>query len=164
MTDTSPEALDALIAGLHDAARSIEFDSDRNLMTAAADTIAALRAAPVAMRERAAEQSAMVCRQVIDGWVKSGDSRDHERNGEIAAGQCLRFVPSAIRALPLDTPAPVDPVAEAAKRVRKFITEWGRLTMRDGDIQALHVNTEREAMLTVADLELLVAAQEARHE
>jgi hypothetical protein len=117
MTDTSPEALDALIAKAEGRAGYLVSRGDTvtpTLLDQLASAVAALRAAPVAMRERAAEQSAMVCRQVIDGWVKSGDSRDHERNGEIAAGQCLRFVPSAIRALPLDAPAPVDPVADGA--------------------------------------------------
>jgi hypothetical protein len=161
MPDTSPEALDALIAGLHDAARSIEFDSDRNLMTAAADTIAALRAAPVAMRERAAEQSAMVCRQVIDGWVKSGDSRDHERNGEIAAGQCLRFVPSAIRALPLDTPAPVDPVAEAARVLLADLLNREESDVFEVAQDAVDAGEDGPGVLFAA---LRALAQEARHE
>jgi hypothetical protein len=206
-------------------------------MTAAADTIAALRAAPVAMRESAAfqdrvqpwmlacfgaeisgdrlERGDRLLEEVLE-LLQSGDyppervaalvsyvwnrpkgepaqevggvmvtlaayclahgldmhdaaetelARIWTKVEKIRAKQAAKPTGSALPvALPLDTPAPVDPVAEAAKRVRKFITEWGRLTMRDGDIQALHVNTEREAMLTVADLELLVAAQEARHE
>jgi hypothetical protein len=143
MTDTTPEALDALIAGLHDAARSIEFDSDRDLMTAAADTIAALRAASVAMRERAADAVYRAMTALGGETAKArveASIREFADEEPFATANWLRDL---IRALPLDAPpsadrccrglspeecatvpsrhcdglqpAPVDPVAEAAR-------------------------------------------------
>jgi hypothetical protein len=171
-----------------------------------ADTIAALRAAPVAMRAALRQMIALTDELCTAVDCEADDIGGQRKSITILRelGQCAEKTKAALpldapvdynpslrgqwnfpdlfvepagfgrpaftdeEAPPadpyLDAPAPVDPVAEAAKRVRKFITEWGRLTMRDGDIQALHVNTEREAMLTVADLERLVAAQEARHD
>jgi hypothetical protein len=111
MPDTSPEALDALIAGLHDAARSIEFDSDRNLMTAAADTIAAMRAAPVAMRERAAGEAD---KRAHDGMRPANGWTDNQAEWwQIGTTDAALAIRDAIRALPLDAPAPAwDRVAQ----------------------------------------------------
>jgi hypothetical protein len=75
-----------------------------------ADTIAALRAAPVAMRERAAA----IC--------VPAPCADEERESDYKAGQrhAMWRCNAAIRALPLDAPAPVDPVAEAYREGWRF--------------------------------------------
>jgi hypothetical protein len=162
MTDTTPEALDALIAGLHDAARSIEFDSDRDLMTAAADTIAALRAASVAMRERAADAVYRAMTALGGETAKArveASIREFADEEPFATANWLRDL---IRALPLDAPpsadrccrglspeecatvpsrhcdglqpAPVDPVADAAfdGPVEQEIDRLRLLAFREG--------------------------------
>lgn len=74
-----------------------------------ADTIRALRAAPVAMRERAARVA----------W----ESEDvYGARGMYGMAKCARNIAAAIRALPLDAPAPVDPVAEAARV--EWLAKW----------------------------------------
>ena len=51
----------------------------------------------------------------------------------------------------------------AAGRVREFIGEWEKMIGHDPDIvYGLHRSTEREAILTVADLRALVAIASVR--
>lgn len=97
MTDTSPAALDALMKRLHDAdAESPQRIMGSRIFAEAADTIRALRAAPVAMRERAARVA----------W----ESEDvYGARGMYGMAKCARNIAAAIRALPLDAPAPVGP-------------------------------------------------------
>jgi hypothetical protein len=114
MTDTSPEALDALEKRLragyfsHDPLLTLGGVKHDPRCLEAADTIAALRAAPVAMRER-------IARAEDEAYARGEMGNPGHR----------------IRALPLDAPAPawdrvaqgvfyeapapVDPVAEAAR-------------------------------------------------
>jgi hypothetical protein len=98
MTDTSPEALDALekrlrIRGAQPHERSNHYVRRMEIERhEAADTIAALRAAPVAMRERAAE-----------AVIPAGDTTWKGSWLE----PILRAIRNRILALPLDAPAPV---------------------------------------------------------
>jgi hypothetical protein len=81
-----------------------------------ADTIAALRAAPVAVRERAARIVQPAGKRPCDCdrcyCQNVGDAE------AVAAWDAQNAAAEAIRALPLNAPAPVDPVAEAASQVR----------------------------------------------
>jgi hypothetical protein len=149
MTDTSPEALDALekrlrdrLTGSHPNHKTmfVYVDEVREML----DTIAALRAAPVAIRE-GAEPDAGANERVIarfqeiiaeadKGWRETYNVRtqDHWMRVRTQAEWAI----SVVRALPLDAPAPavdpawdrvaqgvfhdeqpapVDPVAEAAR-------------------------------------------------
>jgi hypothetical protein len=81
------------IMGLSDMARAVR------------DAAKALRAAPVAVRERAAGYVSRALDALTSGPFDASDPRI----------EALAEYVDAIRALPLDAPAPVDPVAEAAR-------------------------------------------------
>jgi hypothetical protein len=100
------------------------------------DQIAALRAAPVAMRE------------AIKAYVAANEGMHIEPLQ--AAWEKLR----EIAALPLDTPAPVDPVAEA--RIAAFLKD------RDDALGVTEYHTDEER----AESARLIAAlaQEVRHD
>jgi hypothetical protein len=147
MTDTSPDALDALVKELRTAADLSECYAVTNK---AADTIAALRAAPVAMRERAAAfvaAHATVCRGQVSPLSEASDPRltaqaaasvaEHNRALKQDADR-FDVIAAAIRALPLDAPAPVDPVAEA-RQEKDGLSEMERQLRRALAQEARHV-------------------------
>lgn len=111
MTDTSPEAIEPVAWRVRVKSDDTE---EWSLLPAgggadylnregyecqplySADTIAALSAAPVAMRERAARVA----------W----ESEDvYGARGMYGMAKCARNIAAAIRALPLDAPAPTEP-------------------------------------------------------
>jgi hypothetical protein len=141
MTDTTPEALDALEKRLRSAHPN---EDNANWCCEAAATIAALRASPVAMRERA-EGAALHEADLLKQRAAEADDAGHDTAADFyrESEQTARNIAALIRALPLDAPpsadrccrglspeecatvpsrhcdglqpAPVDPVAEAAR-------------------------------------------------
>jgi hypothetical protein len=110
MTDTSPEALDALIAKAEGRAGYLVSRGDTvtpTLLDQLASAVAALRAAPVAMREGAARIVQPAGKRPCDCdrcyCQNVGDAE------AVAAWDAQNAAAEAIRALPLDAPAPVDP-------------------------------------------------------
>jgi hypothetical protein len=124
MTDTSPEALDALEKRLRSAHPN---EDNANWCCEAAATIAALRAAPVAVRERAAALCETFAQRLRDEASKA-DEVGHDTSADMdrAGANVLAGMAIAIRALPLDAPGPVDPVAEAARQEKDGLSEAER--------------------------------------
>jgi hypothetical protein len=110
MTDTSPEALDALEKRLRRTPLYEGSGEGSDLPEEAADTIAALRAAPVAMRERA-EGAALHEADLLKQRAAEADDAGHDTAADFyrESEQTARNIAALIRALPLDAPAPVDP-------------------------------------------------------
>lgn len=52
--------------------------------------------------------------------------------------------------------------SSAAERVKRFADEWRRCHPSNADIYSLNVDSDREAVLHVADLETLFTALEAK--
>jgi hypothetical protein len=167
-TDTSPKALDALVKELRTAAdlsecyavtnkaadtiaalrAQLEAHADEYAM--ACKEIAALRAAPVAMRERAAEPYLDdLIERLNDMRCRAETQRDYATMIEL-----LNYF-EAKRALPLDAPAPaVDPVAEA--RIAAFLKD------RDDALGVTEYHTDEERAESARIIATL--AQETHHD
>jgi hypothetical protein len=130
MTDTSPEALDRLIQDCRLAADTLadtgRFPTGQGILRQAADTIAALRAAPVAKLIAAA-----------DNLRAAVQVMRHHPVGVLAEVHVAVEHYDAIRALPLDAPAPVDPVAEA-RQEKDGLSEMERQLRRALAQEARH--------------------------
>jgi hypothetical protein len=198
MTDTSPEALDALekrlrdrLTGSHPNHKTmfVYVDEVREML----DTIAALRAAPVAIRE-GAEPDAGANERVIarfqeiiaeadKGWRETYNVRtqDHWMRVRTQAEWAI----SVVRALPLDAPAPavdpawdrvaqgvfhdeqpapVDPVAEAVTVAIPRRLVPEVLQWLDDEIAAWPEDTAYQADLGEARDSLAAIAQETPHD
>jgi hypothetical protein len=145
MTDTSPEALAALvkrlrIRGPQEHERSNHYVRRMEIERhEAADTIAALRAAPVAMRERAAqvadaamqEYAALAYDQsTVKVFTKDTTPRSHNAAKCYAAGE----IAATIRALPLDAPVDYNPSLRGQRNFPDLFVEpagFGRPAFTD---------------------------------
>jgi hypothetical protein len=129
MTDTSPEALDALTAKAEGRAGYLVSRGDSvtpTLLDQLVSAVSALRAAPVAMRERAAQNEAYYFRAILRRLREMSEAvGDAMMDGEpvsMLGNEALAdeidwldcWLDARTRALPLDAPAPVDPVADGA--------------------------------------------------
>jgi hypothetical protein len=139
MTDTSPEALDALTAKAEGRAGYLVSRGDTvtpTLLDQLVSALAALRAAPVAMREGAARIVQPAGKRPCDCdrcyCQNVGDAE------AVAAWDAQNAAAEAIRALPLDAPAPVDPVAEAARQEKDGLSETERQLRRALAQEARH--------------------------
>jgi hypothetical protein len=105
----------------------------------AVDTIAALRASPVAMRERA-EGAALHEADLLKQRAAEADDAGHDTAADFyrESEQTARNIAALIRALPLDAPAPVDPVAEAARQEKDGLSETERQLRRALAQEARH--------------------------
>jgi hypothetical protein len=109
MADLTPEALDALEKRLRANAQVLRLLQRWPTVVSeceeAADTIAAMRAAPVAMRERAAGEAD---KRAHDGMRPANGWTDNQAEWwQIGTTDAALAIRDAIRALPLDAPAPV---------------------------------------------------------
>jgi ABC-type phosphate transport system ATPase subunit len=157
MTDTSHEALDALDRCR--AAVAMPVGVAQRPLDIAAEVekrVAALRAAPVAMRERAAqvalEQAALSKKHADQADEVGHDTTADQMRMEAEVASAIA---QAIRALPLDAPAPaVDPVAEA--RIAAFLKD------RDDALGVTEYHTDEERAESARIIATL--AQETHHD
>jgi hypothetical protein len=119
MTDTSPEALIAKLERMarrdteqaerepNEVSKQMRLVDAETFRRAAAD----LRAAPVAMRERA-EGAALHEADLLKQRAAEADDAGHDTAADFyrESEQTARNIAALIRALPLDAPAPVDPM------------------------------------------------------
>jgi hypothetical protein len=136
MADLTPEALDAL----ENLLNAVWLDEDNGVLChRALAAIRALRAAPVAMRERAAALCETFAQRLRDEASKA-DEAGHDTSADMdrAGANVLAGMAIAIRALPLDAPAPVDPVAEGARQEKDGLSETERQLRRALAQEARH--------------------------
>jgi uncharacterized protein (DUF1778 family) len=146
MTDTSPEALDALEKRLRRTPLYEGSGEGSDLPEEAADTIAALRAALVAMREADALEAAV--HSALDGPPRSWAALNRRVRAAIIGWRVRK---EAAAALPLNAPAPVDPVANGEwteERFRAVMATLPKPTMTSEEITAL---TRADAPPTLAE-------------
>jgi hypothetical protein len=103
------------------------------------DRLDALRAALVAMRERA-EGAALHEADLLKQRAAEADDAGHDTAADFyrESEQTARNIAALIRALPLDAPAPVDPVAEAARQEKDGLSETERQLRRALAQEARH--------------------------
>lgn len=76
-------------------------------------------------------------------------------------GDCVADVAQAIMAHavpPAAEPSVAVKACDAAERIRNYIKQRSLSRSYDGDIHGFHVGDEREALLTVADIEAVLSA------